>query len=353
MATTRSLIVLDGSHGEGGGALVRTALAMSALTQQPVRIDQVRNGTNHPGIDAEDLVLIKALAKSCAAETVGAEPGSNTVSFLPTRPCSGLKEALDIDPRLQPGRVPNVNVLLNALAPVLARSGMYSQVSLSGETYGAHSLCFDYFANITLAAQKRFGLYAFPDQISAGFGRDGGGEVALEVEPSALQGIDWSKRGEMVAARATIAIGELPMTVAHRGLAHLTNLGINAKLPFDVEIIAVDTHRPGVCVTTWVEYENGIGGATAMGSKGIRIEAVTQASFEDTHEWVRSGASIDAYLADQILPTAIFAEGETTFTISRLTKRFLTIVWVIKQFLPIHITVKGVEGEPGEVMIRR
>lgn len=160
-------------------------------------------------------------------------------------------------------------------------------------------------------------------------------------------------RGDLISAKAVIAIGELPTTVAHRGLAHLTNLGINSKIPFEIDIMAVDSRRPGICITTWVEYTNGIGGATAMGAKGIRVEAVAQASFEDTYEWIRSGCTFDAYLADQVLPTATFAEGESKFTVSKLTKRFLTIVWVIKQFLPIHITVKGQEGEPGEVTIRR
>jgi len=353
MASAGSLIVLDGSHGEGGGTLIRTALAMAALTQQPVRIEQVRGGTNHPGIDIEDQTLIRALAKSCAAETSGTDFGSSSVSFLPSRKCSGVKDSLDPNVDSQSNRVPNANVLLNALLPVMARSGVYSQASLSGETYGTHSLCYDYFANVTLAAQKKFGLYAFSDQLTAGFGREGGGEVAIEVEPSALNAVDWSKRGELVAARGVVAIAELPMTVAHRGLAHLTNLGINAKLPLDIEIVGVDARRPGVCITVWLEYENGIGGATAMGAKGIRIEAVAQAAFEDTLEWVRSETSMDAYLADQILPTAIFAEGETTFTVSRLTKRLLTMIWVVKQFLPIHITVKGSEGEPGEIKVRR
>lgn len=353
MPSTNTLVQLDGSHGEGGGALVRTALAMAALTQQAVRIDQVRGGTNHPGIDVEDLTLLKALSKSCQAETIGAELGSKSVSFLPTKRCSGLKDSLDVDAKFLEHRVPNANVLLNALLPVLARAGMYSHISLGGETYGSHSLCYDYFSNVTLGAQKKFGLHAFSEQITAGFGRDGGGEVNIEVEPSHLQAIKWGKRGDMVSARAVIAIGELPMTIAHRGLAHLTNLGINAKIPFEIDIVGVDSRKPGVCVTTWVEYENGFGGATAMGAKGVRIEAVAQAAFEDTYEWVRSNTTVDPFLADQILPTAIFAEGESTFTVSRLTKRFLTIVWVIKQFLPIHITVKGSEGEPGEVSVRR
>jgi len=352
MATTGSLILIDGSHGEGGGALIRTALVMAALTEQGVRIDNVRGGTNHPGIDVEDLVLIQGLATACAAETVGLTAGSNSLSFIPTRRSAGLKVALDL-PDNKLDRSPNANVVLNALLPVLARSGVYSQVSLGGETYGGHSLCYDYFANVTVGAHRQFGLYAFPDQEGAGFGREGGGEVTMEVEPSHLQGVDWSKRGEMLAARAVIAIAELPMTVAHRGLAHLTNLGIHSKLPFEIEIVGVDSRKPGICITTWVEFENGIGGATSMGAKGVRVEAVAQAAFEDTLEWIRSDCSVDAYLADQILPTAVFAEGTTIFSVSRLTKRFLTIVWVIKQFLPIHITVRGSEGEPGEITVRR
>ena len=47
------------------------------------------------------------------------------------------------------------------------------------------------------------------------------------------------------------------------------------------------------------------------------------------------------------------ADGdETILKVHRLTQRFLSMVWVIKQFVPIHITVKGQEGNPGTVTIR-
>jgi RNA 3'-terminal phosphate cyclase (ATP) len=66
-----------------------------------------------------------------------------------------------------------------------------------------------------------------------------------------------------------------------------------------------------------------------------------------------SNATVDPFLADQILLTAVFAEGETNFKVSRLTQRLLTTIWVVKQFAPIHITVRGSEGSPGQVTIRR
>ena len=67
MRETSSVVVLDGSQGEGGGAMVRTALAMAALTELPVLIESVRGGTAHSGVDAEDIAFVGALAKSCDA----------------------------------------------------------------------------------------------------------------------------------------------------------------------------------------------------------------------------------------------------------------------------------------------
>jgi RNA 3'-terminal phosphate cyclase (ATP) len=353
MAASGSLVKIDGAYGEGGGALIRTALAMAALTQQPVRIEQVRGATNFPGLDIEDLTLLGSLSRSCAAETMGAELKSPVVSFLPTRKAAHLSGSLDVQGEEEKIRVPNANVILNSMLPVLARSGAYSQVNLNGETYGNHSLGYDYFANVTIGALKRLGLYAFPEQLSAGFGREGGGEVHVDVEPSCIGAVDWSSRGDLIGARAVITICELPMTIAHRGMAHLTNLGINSKIAFDGEIIGVNGRKPGLSVTVWAEYERGMGGASALGAKGIRAEAVAQAAFEDLLEWIRSDSSIDPFLADQIIPAAILADGESTFKVSRITRRLQTIIWVIKQFIPIHITVKGSEGEPGEIKIRR
>jgi len=80
---------------------------------------------------------------------------------------------------------------------------------------------------------------------------------------------------------------------------------------------------------------------------------LAQNAFNQMFEWMSSNATVDPYIADQILLTAVLAEGETTFKVSNLTQRFLTSVWVIKQFTPIHITIRGSEGSPGAVTVRR
>ncbi|MCK4727984.1 MAG: RNA 3'-terminal phosphate cyclase, partial [Desulfobacterales bacterium] len=37
-------MIIDGSHGEGGGQILRTALALAGILRQPVEIHNVRSG---------------------------------------------------------------------------------------------------------------------------------------------------------------------------------------------------------------------------------------------------------------------------------------------------------------------
>lgn len=323
---------------------------MAALTERPIRIDNVRGGTSFPGLDSEDLLLIQALTASCSAETTGVDRASNSFSFLPTRRAAGLN--MELAP-IEGMRGANANVILNALVPVLAKTGVYSRVTAVGETYGHRSLSFDYFENVTLPALRKLGIYAFPELERAGFGRESKGVVAIEVEPSVVEGFVWEDRGKLLACQGLIVTSHLPKDIADRGAAHLKKLAETAGVEIDVEHEDVRSDRPGAHLTLWSVYERGLGGAAVMGTKGVRIETLAQASFEELLVWLKSSGTVDPFLADQILLPAAFAEKGCSFTISRLTERFMTSVWVIKQFLPIHITVKGSIDGPGSVVIKR
>lgn len=353
MAVLGAPLIIDGSHGEGGGALVRAALAMAALTQQPVRIVNVRGGTGAPGLNPEDLTVLRSVALCTHAEVLGADPGSQSFSFLPTSRPRGLNELLDISEGQDGPGFANALVVLNTLLPLLARCGTYSSLSAQGETYMSRVLSYDYFAHVTLRAARKFGLHAVSDLQLAGFGRGSKGEVRLEVEPSALVGVDWSSRGAVQSVRALVTTGDLPEHVALRGLQHLGRLAYYAGFEIEADANVVVSKTPGAMVTVWGEFERGLGGCAVMGQRGVRIEAIAQQAFDGFAAFQRSDATVDEYLADQILVLAAMAEGTTKFRTPNLTPRFVTSAWVIKQFLPIHITIRGNEGGPGDVTVRR
>jgi RNA 3'-terminal phosphate cyclase (ATP) len=352
MPSAHATIVLDGSHGEGGGALLRTALAVSALTQQPVRIASVRGGTNYPGLDPEDVTIIEALAKCCAAETVGATFGSDSIDFHPTVRPRNLNGTVEIR-RNEMRRGANACIVLGTLAPVLARAGAYSVLDAEGETFGNNALSYDYFAQVTVPVLRKAGLYLFPDLVSGGFGRESRGKMSLDVEPSAIQGVVWPERGRLLSVRAVVTTAVVAPAVGLRAVAHLRRLAQNAGLDIAIEHHEIDSNTPGFFVTAWATYERGAGGGTAMGSRGMRAEMLAQSAFEELCAWMATSATVDPFLADQILLPLAFAEGESTFSVSRLTPRFLTCAWVVKQFTPIHITIRGTENGPGTITIRR
>lgn len=345
--------MLDGATGEGGGTLIRTALAMAALTQQPFRLSNARGAQTRQGLLSEDLTVLRALALSSQAEVIGAEIGSSQFSFLPTRTPRPLNERLE--PAGDPAQRPhaNANVVLSALAPVLARSGGYSTLFAVGETFGRHVLGFDAFSHVTLSAWRRQGLYAYADMPLPGFGLHARGEVALEIEPSVLQGLDWHDRGKLRMVRGIVTTAELPESVSARGVEHLERLARSSGMSIEAEALPLRAKTPGAQVTVWAEYDRGIGGFSAYGQRGVRIETIAQQATDALLHWHASEATVDDHTADQILINAVMSEEPSVFRVQQLKSRFLTMIWVIKQFLPIHVTVKGSEGKPGTITIRR
>lgn len=350
--TTRPL-TLDGAYGEGGASLVRTALVMSALTQTPVTVQNVRGAMRQGGLAAEDLTLLSALGSCCDAEVSGTEFRSREFSFVPQGRPHALKEP--ISHSNVPESDPSVAamVVLNALLPVLCQTKAYSTVVAEGETYGHRILTYDYYEQVALSAYRAMGVHAYPHLIVAGYGKGARGTVELDVEPSVPHGIDWAERGPFEGAFARIALSEVSEGIGERGVAHFERLARGAGIELHLEYEVVPSVNPGVFVTVWGQFATARGGATAKGERGIRVESVVQSAFGAFLEWYSSGSTVDEFLADQVLVALAFAEGDSALRLHRVTQRLQTMVWVIKQFLPIHITLRGGLGEPGELTVRR
>ncbi len=351
MSASLTPATVNGSHGEGGGALFRTILLLGALTERPVRVHNVRGGTRKPGLTSEDLTFVRLLEKICQAKVLGDEVKGTDLTFIPGRAPRPVQMSIDVQD-IEKGNSPgNALIILSSLLPVLARAGGFSRLIVGGETHNSNTLVYEVFERLSLEAHRRQGLYAFPALHRAGFGFAGHGEVGLEVEPSALEGSDWARRGELIEARAIVTYNEVQSSVAERGLHHAESLLRDAGLKAETELNAVQGNSPGIFVTIYARYENGMGCGTSIGSRGMRMELVVNNAFEQFMRWQRTDAAVDPFIADQLLIPAAIATGETMITTSMITKRLITIAWAIKQFFPIQVTVLGREGEPGSVKV--
>lgn len=346
-------IVLNGSHGEGGGALLRTAVAMSCLTQQPLLLHNVRGAMRKKGLNSEDLTFIDALGDSTRAEVEGAGIDSEALVFRPKSLPTKLIGRYDIHSH-EKGKVPGCSlVVLTSLLPILARASGFSELSVLGETHNDNTVGFDAFERATLAGFRKLGLYATAQLVGAGFGFGAHGEVAVEIEPSVLNPVEWASRGGLASVGAIVSTGDMPESVGEAAIAAVQELGKKHGFEVECELAAFESRSKGATVTVWAEFEHGLGcGSAALGREGV-IEEVAGLAFHRFTEWFDSTATVDAYLADQLLLAAVQAPGKSVFTTPFVTRRLLTMAWVVRQFLPIHITVLGREGEPGTVTIER
>ncbi|MBX3097676.1 MAG: hypothetical protein KF812_12530 [Fimbriimonadaceae bacterium] len=348
-----STVRINGGHGEGGGALLRTAIVTGALTQRTVSIHSVRGAMRKPGLNAEDLALITAVATMTKANVYGDHPGSNEVNFEPKVAPRRLTDTIDVA-QFESGTVSGgALVIASSLLPLLARATGYSEVSIAGETHGSNMLSFESFERSLLPALRAFGLYGFPALEKAGFGYGVHGKVRLETEPSGLSGVNLRKRGELSRGGAIVCYGDLREEIAERASATLSPLMERRGLNPEIEIVEVPTREPGLHITVWSEFDSAFGSGSASGRRGTKIEVVAEEAVSSFDEWFQTDTTLDSYLADQVLLTAALADGPTFFSVPRVTRRLLTMAWVIKQFMPIPITIRGAEGSPGTISVEK
>lgn len=352
-ATPSQPMVLNGAHGEGGGALLRTALVMSTLTQRPMSIHNIRGAMRRPGLNSEDLTVIRALTSIANAEVEGDEVGSDKLIFTPRSFFRSLNRKISVYAFEKGQAVGSAVVVAHALLPVFARSGCFSQITIEGETHGESTLSFDPFDRVTGAVHRQQGLYFFPTLSRAGYGPGSHGEIRLEVEPSALEPVRWERRGELEECRIVVTTSGLDPEIAERGVEYGQRLFQQRGLEAEVEVNEISSREPGAFITILAKFETGMGAGTAIAKKGVRMESVVDRAFDNFDLWFDGDAAVDHYLADQMLIPAALAEGPSAYTTPRITRRLITMAWIIRQFMPIHITIHGREGEPGRVTVDR
>lgn len=354
-----SMVVLDGSYGEGGGQILRSALALSILTGRPVRVENIRARRPNPGLQAQHLSAVKAAAMLCRAQVHGVALGATTLTFIPQGPPAPGTYTIDVGTARAGGSAGSVTLILQAILLPLAYAPGTSRVTLRGGTHVPWSPPFHYVRDVLLPCLARMGLRAEVHLERWGWYPAGGGEISLEVHgPLAGQGLyRWqpltlTERGPLRRLWGWAAVSNLPLEIAKRMAARANRLLREAGLPDEVEAIQVESPGPGAGIFLIAEYAHVRAGASAYGKKGLPAERVAEEAVADLLAFHRSSAAVDPHLADQLILPLALAPGASRFTTSCITAHLLTSIWVACHFVGDRFEVLGEEGEPGEVRVR-
>lgn len=352
-------ILLDGSGGDGGGARLRTALALSLVTGRPFGLTGVRAGRPEPGLRPAHVATLRAAARLCDAEVTGADAGATRLDFrprAPVRPVEGLT--------LEAGPGGSTGLLLQVVCWPLALAGGGSLV-LRGATHQAQAPSFHFLALAWAPAVARLGFGLEVSLQAASFHAEGGGEVSARIDPPrALPALDLGSRGMLREVEVISMAGGLGAAAADRQAGRATRAMRALGVAAEVERLPLPVAGPvGGHVLVLATFERLRSGHGAVAPPDRPPEEAGDLAVAAFREHLTAGGAVDPLLADQLLvPAALRAAGltpapagpapATRFTVSRVTAHLLDVAAVVPRFLDVSVEVVGRVGEAGEVRVQ-
>ena len=349
------MLSIDGSYGEGGGQVLRTSLALSAITGQPVRIEGIRAGRRKPGLRPQHLTGVRAAAKICDAQVEGAKLNSQALTFAPHSAPKAGSYTFDVAQAAKGGSAGSASLILQTVLLPLALAEGTSQLTIRGGTHVAWSPPYDYVKRVYLPALARMGLEAKVNIRRWGWYPIGGGEIKATVtgkgKGSPPTGLDLAQRGALLRVRGLSASSNLPKHIRTRqertALQVLRSNGVNAR----IEVVDAPSKGVGTVVFCWAEFENSVAGFTSLGERGKPAERVAEEAASELVRFLQGDAALDRYLADQLVLPMALAAGSSQFSTEVVTEHLLTNAWVVNRFFPNRVRVEGEEGRPGRCWV--
>ncbi len=342
------MIHIDGSLGEGGGQIVRSALAISMVTARPFRIDNIRANRRKPGLLRQHLTAAKAAAQVCNAQLIGAELGSSSFEFVPGEVQGG-------EYHFAIGSAGSTTLVLQSILPAIMIADKPSSIVIEGGTHNMYAPTTDFLCNAFIPVLENMGPKVRVELERYGFYPSGGGRIRVNIEPAdKMDPLSLTHRGDTVSLNAQASVAALSGDIAKRELRV-----ISKKLDLDDDSLQIrqldDSFGPGNVVTLIVKSEQLSEVFAGIGELGRSAEQVAKSIVVQVHHYIHSDVPVWKHLADQLMiPCAIAAHrggGRSEYLTGQLTLHSKTNIQVIRSFLDIPIDVSDVNDRSVRVQI--
>jgi RNA 3'-terminal phosphate cyclase (ATP) len=335
------MIQIDGSAGEGGGQILRTALGLSLVSGRPFHIRNIRQNRKKPGLMRQHLTSVLAATEVGSAVVEGNTIGSTELLFSPGKIRSG-------NFHFAIGTAGSCTLVLQTILPALLAANGPSTVLLEGGTHNPMAPPFDFLQTSFLPQLAKMGAAVTAELARPGFVPTGGGRITVSVKPAEkLLPLQLTHRSHShISARAVCA--QLPSHIAERELGVVKEiLGLEDQY---LESVLLEKHGPGNVISIFAHAAELVETFTGFGQKHLRAEKVALQAVRETEEYLATGAPVGKYLADQLLiPMALAGSG--CFLTGRPTNHTLTNIETIQLFLDITFQLNRLGEEVWEIWL--
>ncbi|MFQ6085194.1 MAG: RNA 3'-terminal phosphate cyclase [Candidatus Bathyarchaeia archaeon] len=344
------VVHIDGSILEGGGQLLRMALAYSVVSSLPIKVSNIRIKRPDPGLKPQHLTAARALANLSGAKTGGLEIGSREIEFAPKGIRGGHYE-IDI------GTAGSIGLLLQSLAPAASFAPTSVSAKIRGGTEVRWGVPVLALKEVIWPLLGRMGFRGEIDVLREGFYPKGGGIVKVLIEPvKRLRALRMTEMGHVKRVEGVSMCGRLPSHVAERqaraARKFLAGAGYeNVAIEVDVLSGKRDSLSPGSLVILWATTSTGcLIEADSLGERGKPAEVVGREAARLLADQLATGAAVDLHTGDNLVIWLSLAEGRSELTVSKLTMHTLTAIELARRIVGSEFSVEGKLGEKAKIV---
>ena len=330
---------IDGSFGEGGGAILRLSAAYSVLFKRPIRIRNIRANRPKPGLRLQHLLGLKTLSEISNSTLSPCGVGTEDISLIPNstnEPKSiielNVSTAASIGLLLQPIQIASLGFKKSEKIEIFIKGG---------GTFGKWAPSINYLKEVTYKLFERSGLKIDVDILKHGFYPKGGAQLKCVIHPSKeiLKPINLIELGNI-----DLIQGEIIITNHLR--RNRDNIGSrirksiqqqlrrNLNYETDIKYTWVDSISPGVGVSLWAQSDTGviISTGTFLGEKKLSSEKLGYIVAQEMLNYLRNEIPVDKYLSDQLIPLMGYVKKPSSIKVSEITSHTRTNLELIKLF---------------------
>lgn len=335
-----NIVRIDGSYGEGGGQILRSAIALSIITNKPIEVFNIRAKRPNPGLRAQHVAAINILADIFNARAENVSIGSSSIRFIPSKGINKEYARVDI------GTAGSITLVLQALIPAVSISGNRLSIELVGGTDVKWSPSIDYVRYVLRQAYAMLGIRFNIEVKRRGYYPVGNGIVYAGIEPCYnLRSIELVSAPRIEPSMVSVC-SNLPKHVADRqiagALAFLEGNGVRCKA-YSSSIEPAESPGSSILVYATSDYGPFIGG-DAVGEKGKRAEHVGREAAEKFIKSYSSNVTVDPYLADMLVLPLSLAKGKSIYIIDEVTEHLTTNLYVAGMITGCRYSISKVNG---------
>ncbi|NLL95322.1 MAG: RNA 3'-phosphate cyclase [Thermoplasmatales archaeon] len=332
------MLEIDCSKGEGGGQMVRTSVAMAAITGTKTRLFKIRENRPTKGLSKQHCAAVKAVTKMTGATVQGNSPGSRELTITPG-------DGMDYDVHVDIRSAGSISLVLQAMILAGIKHDRTHTMTVSGGTNVLWAPPIDFYPQLLFPLMGRMGIDARMEILERGFFPEGGGKVRVTVEPvGRIKPLNLDTLGPLKSVGGVCFVKNLPDRVPEQIIA-----GAKEVLdPVHRSEIALERsskgRSKGAGLSLVATYGNGMLGANSLSMHRDPPKNAGRDAGRDLLREMESGATLDVNTADQLLPYMAMADGVSSFTAPRISRHLLSQMDTLETFLDVRFGVERRDG---------